>query len=173
MVVALLLALGGGVLLVDAGRRAFIPAPTPDALEVLAQVRADVIPPEESPTAYGVTFSAAGYQTLLSWNQSIRPQPAWAGAYEAVDITLPCCGAAHPFRDESQNCGCGHHQATYGVTKYLLSSGYSTGAAQAEVDRWKAYMFPRETLAAEMERRALGDPAIRRALDELKEKGEC
>ena len=34
-------------------------------------------------------------------------------------------------------------------------------------------MFPQETLKAELERRALTDPEINRALEELKEKGEC
>src|SRR5574341_1803679 len=170
---ALLFVTSGAAWLVDTGRRTLAPLPTPDALQILAQVQAEVIPAENSPAGYGVAFNAAGYAALLAWNGSLKPLPGWADKYEAIDITLPCCGARHPFRDESQNCGCGHHQALYGVTKFLLKAGYSTEATQGEVDRWKAYMFPKETLKAEMERRALTDSAVKRALDELKEKGEC
>lgn|SRR3989338_22337 len=170
---ALLLAATGGGLLVNLGRQVFTPTPTPSALEILARVRAEVIPAEDSDTGYGPAFNYAGYQTLLSWNKTFKPSPAWADAYEAIDITLPCCGAAHPNRDERQNCGCGHHQAAYGVTKYLLQAGYSVDEVQVEVNRWKAYMFPKETLAAEMERRAVSDPAIQRALEELKANGQC
>lgn len=170
---ALLFVTGGAVWLVKAERRTLTPLPTPEALQILAQVQAEVIPAENSPTSYGVAFNAAGYAALLAWNESLKPRPQWADNYETTDIVLPCCGARHPFRDETQNCGCGHHQALYGVTKFLLKAGYSTEATQDEVDRWKAYMFPKETLKAEMERRALTDPAVKRALDELKERGEC
>jgi hypothetical protein len=175
--VAWLVTAGGGSLLIDAGRQALAPAPTPtptpSPLEILARVRAEVVPAEGSTTDYGPAFDAQGYQTLLAWYKSVRPAPAWADAYEATDITLPCCAAAHAHRDESQNCGCGHHQALYGATKYLLEIGYSPAQVQAEVNRWKAYMYPKETLAAEMERRAVTDPAIKQALEELKEKGQC
>ncbi len=176
MAVALLCAAGGIALLGVVGWRAFAlpaPTPTPGALEILAQVRAEVIPAEGLATDYDVDFSAEGYSKLLVWNETLKPAAGWADNYESIDITLPCCGAKHPFRDETQNCGCGHHQALYGVTKQLLNTGYSLEATQAEVARWRAYMFPKETLAAEMERRALTDPAIKSALDELKEKGEC
>jgi len=53
------------------------------------------------------------------------------------------------------------------------SDGYNRAAMQAEIKRWAAYMYPKETLKAEMERRALVDPLINQALQELKEKGEC
>ena len=61
----------------------------------------------------------------------------------------------------------------YGLAKQLLDSGSPVTSVQAEIDRWRAFMFPRETLAAEMERLALEDPAIRQALDELREQGIC
>ena len=170
---ALLLAATGGGLLVNLGWQALTPTPTPSALEILARVQAEVIPVEDSDTGYDVVFNYAGYQTLLSWNRTFKPSIAWADAYEATDITLPCCGATHPYRDESQNCGCGHHQALYGATKYLLNIGYSPAQVQTEVNRWKGYMYPKETVAAEMERRAVTDPAIKQALEELKEKGQC
>jgi hypothetical protein len=61
----------------------------------------------------------------------------------------------------------------YGLAKRLLSTGHQPAAVQGEVVRWRAYLFPRETLQAEMERRALTDPAIRQALDDLRQRGIC
>ena len=149
------------------------PTSTPEPLQILENLRRELIPIEGSPTGYGPTFSTEGYETLLQWNESIRPAAAWADDYARLDIRLSCCGAVHPFEDESQNCGCGHHQALYGLAKQLLDSGSPVTSVQAEIDRWRAFMFPRETLAAEMERLALEDPAIRQALDELREQGIC
>ena len=82
-------------------------------------------------------------------------------------------GSAAPSADETKNCGCGHHKALYGLAKRLLADGHNRTEAQAEIGRWAAYMYPRETLIVEMERRALTDPAINRALQEVKERGEC
>jgi len=156
-----------------AGASSGPPTPTPDALQVLEKLRRELIPSEGAHTGYGPTFSTEGYETLRRWNASLRPLPSWSADYERLDIRLPCCEARHPYRDESQNCGCGHHQALYGLAKRLLHDGEPRSHAQAEIARWRAFMFPSETLQAEMERRALEDPAIREALDELREQGIC
>lgn len=168
---ALLLAAGSGLLLLDIGRRTLRPAPSP--LEILERVRAEVIPTENSPTGYGPAFNYAGYQTLLEWNRDDRVNPALAADFESLNVSLPCCDFAAPSAEESKNCGCGHHQALYGLSKRLLLESYSRAETQAEIGRWAAYMYPKETLQAEMERRALTDPAVNRALQELKAKGEC
>ena len=168
---ALLIAVGGVALLLIAGRQAFAPDKSP--VEILAQVKAEVIPEENSPTGYGPAFNYVGYQNLLVWNSIYSVQPTWAEDFEALDVTLPCCAFAAPSADESKNCGCGHHQALYGLSKKLLNGGYGREQTQTEIRRWTAYMFPQETLKAELERRALTDPEINRALEELKEKGEC
>ncbi len=170
--VALLLVAGGLGLLARAAWQLFRPAPL-TALEILEQVKAEVIPAEGTATDYGVTFSPAGYDTLVAWKDKVPVEANWAADYEALDITLPCCGVAHPFADETKNCGCGHHQALYGLAKRLLTDGYGRDAAQAAIGRWTAYMYPKEILAAEMQRRALADPAVNQALQELVEKGQC
>ncbi len=149
------------------------PTATPDPLQILDGVRREVIPAEGSPTDYGLRFTPEGYEILRDWNDGIRPDRRWADDYERLDIQLPCCGALHPFEDEAKNCGCGHHQAMYGLAKRLLRNGTRPAAVQDEISRWRAYLFPRETLEAEMERRALDDPAIRQALDELRRQGVC
>jgi hypothetical protein len=147
--------------------------PTRDPLQLLESVRREMIPDEGLATGYGPDFSAQGYQVLIEWNETIRPVRRWAADYVRLDVTLPCCGAEHPFTDESENCACGHHKAMYGLAKRLLSTGHQPAAVQGEVVRWRAYLFPRETLQAEMERRALTDPAIRQALDDLRQRGIC
>lgn len=149
------------------------PTSTPDPLQILDTVRREVIPAEGSPTAYGPRFTSEGYEILREWNGGIHPEPAWADDYERLDIQLPCCGATYPFEDETKNCGCGHHQAMYGLAKRLLRNGTHPTAVQDEIIRWRAYLFPRETLEAELERRSLGDPAMRQALDELRRQGVC
>ena len=157
-----------------AGRRVGqAPTATPDALRILDDIRRELIPAEGSSTDYGPRFMSEGYETLRQWNVAIRPEAVWADDYVRLDIRLPCCEAIHPNEDESQNCGCGHHQALYGLGKQLLRSGTHLTNVQAEIGRWRAFMFPRETLQAEIERRALIDPAIREALDELRQQGVC
>ncbi len=148
-------------------------APTPDPFQILEDLRAELIPAEGSPTTYGPSFSLEGFEILRQWNTLIRPAPEWADDYARLDIRLPCCGAIHPHRDETQNCGCGHHQAVYGLAKGLLRSGFRVPETQEEIGRWRAFLFPRETLLEEMARRALLDPALRQALDELRQKGVC
>jgi len=155
------------------GRLAHVPTATPGPLRILDDIRREMIPAEGSPTDYGPSFTSEGYEVLRQWNLDLRPAAVWADDYERLNIQLPCCEAIHPYEDESQNCGCGHHQALYGLGKRLLQSGARVTEVQAEIGRWRAFMFPRETVQAEMERRALSDPAIRQALDELRQQGVC
>ena len=98
---------------------------------------------------------------------------AQAASFESLDLTLPCCAFGHPSADETKNCGCGHHQALYGLSKRLLALGYEQKGAQAEVSRWAAYCFPRESLEAVLSEWAASDPAMQAALDELRQKGGC
>jgi len=145
----------------------------PTALQIVGELRSELIPMPNSPTGYGPSFNSLGYTELLDWNQLIVPADFWSEEYEAIDITLPCCQAAHPNRDEALNCGCGHHQALYGAAKGLLARGYDLARVQAEVDRWKAFFFPEERLLAELEQRSLTDPVYRDALGQFKTQGLC
>ncbi len=143
------------------------------ARAVLARVRDEIIPSEGLATDYGVTFSDAGYQTLIQWNDELHVEPNYADAFESLDLILPCCEWRKPSRDEQTNCACGHHQALEGLAKKLLSEGRNRDAVQRQVTLWNRYLFPKEALSAEMERRAELDPEIKNALEELKAHGEC
>lgn len=143
------------------------------ARAILARLRDDVIPREGLGTDYGVTFSDAGYETLIEWNADLKVEARDAGAFESLDLMLPCCDWSKPSRNEESNCACGHHQALEGLAKKLLSEGRALVAVQREVTEWSRYLYPKEALAAEMEKRAQLDPEIKAALEELKARGEC
>ena len=149
------------------------PEPTRTPAQMVEGLQKELIPELNSPTGYGPRFNQTGYTELVDWNRSVTPVPSWADAYEAMDITLPCCQAAHPNGDETRNCGCGHHQALYGASKTLLLRGFDPVRVQTELNRWKALFFPKETVLAELERRSLTDPAYKQALDQLKPQGLC
>ncbi len=143
------------------------------ARAVLARVRDEIVPREGTTTKYGVTFSDAGYQTLIQWNEDYKVEPRYADAFESLDMLMPCCDWRNPSRNEEKNCACGHHQAIEGLSKKLLSDGWDSRIVQTEVTQWTRYLFPKETVRAEMENRAQLDAEMKAALDELKAHGEC
>jgi hypothetical protein len=143
------------------------------ARAILARVRDEVIPRDGVVTDYGVSFSEVGYTTLIQWNEEVKVDARYADAFESLDLRLPCCDWAQPSRDEKANCACGHHQALEGLAKKLLADERPGAVVQVEVSRWARYMYPKEALAAEMEKRAQLDPEIKAALEELKARGEC
>lgn len=147
--------------------------PLTEAELILQKVHHEVIPAEGSPTAYGVTFSEAGYQTLVAKNKELPVPKGRVVAFENLDLSLPCCNFENPSADESKNCACEHHQALYGLAKTLLSQNYDRTQAQQEINRWHHYLYPKESLGAEMARRGQTDPKIKAALEELKAKGKC
>ena len=144
-----------------------------EAERILEQVRREIIPEEGSPTGYGITFSEAGYQTLVAKNRTLSVPPERADDFEGLDMSLPCCPFQNPSADEAKNCPCEHHQALYGLAKWLLGEDYPQDRVQEEVARWSRYLFPKEALQAEMERRGQVDPKVKAALEELKAKGKC
>ncbi len=143
------------------------------ARALVARVREEIVPREGLATDYGVTFSDAGYQALQKCNADYKVEPSYARAFESLDLMLPCCEWSHPSRDEKSNCACGHHQVLEGLAKKLLAEGRSAAVVQGEVIRWSRYMFPKEALTAELEKRAQLDPEMKAALDELRAHGEC
>jgi len=149
------------------------PQATLSPAQQIEALRSELIPAQDSLTGYGPTFSRAGYEQILEWNGAMAPEMRWADAYEALDIRLPCCDAVHPNRDETRNCGCGHHAALYGVSKSLLHRGFSVAETQTAVDRWKAFFFPKERLLAELRQRTLTDPGYEQALNDLEQQGAC
>ena len=143
------------------------------ARAILARVRNQIIPAEGTLTDYGVAFTDEGYRMLMQWNTDLKIDPQHADRFEMLNLMLPCCDWSKPSRDEKTNCACGHHQALEGLAKTLLFEERSTADVQSAVTRWSHYLYPKEALSAEMEKRAQLDPEIKAALEELKARGEC
>jgi len=147
---------------------------SPQTAALLAQLQREIIPAEGEQPPYGIPFTAQGYEALLMAHRGHPLTPALALAFtQLLDVRLPCCEFERPLADEKQNCGCGHHLALYGLSKTLLSRGYTVVQTQAEIGRWARYMYPKEALKAELERRAAYDPNMAAALEELKSQGAC
>ncbi len=143
------------------------------ARAVLARVQDEIVPREGQTTDYGIAFTDTGYNTLMQWNQDFKVEAGYADAFESLDLQLPCCDWSQPSRNEEKNCRCGHHQALEGLSKKLLDEGRSRDAVQREATLWNRYLFPKEAVRAEMEKRAQLDPEMKAALEELKARGEC
>lgn len=144
-----------------------------NARAVVAQLRQEVVPREGFVTAYGVSFSDDGFNTLIEWNRDRAVPARDAPAFESLDLRLPCCNYSQPSRDETKNCRCGHHFALEGLSKELLSRDWTRDQVQFEVMRWSRYFYPANALRAELEKRGQLDQFIQAALDELTARGEC
>ncbi len=123
-------------------------SPTPDtawgeAQTLIARWQKQLIPRNGQTQDYGAPLTDEGYQTLLQWNNDLKVEASYAEAFESLDMRLPCCDWSKPSRDETTNCGCGHHQALEGLSKKLLSEGWTREAVQREVTRWSDYFFPK------------------------------
>jgi len=109
----------------------------------------------------------------MRWNKDFKVEARYANAFETLDLYMPCCDWRTPSRNEEKNCACGHHQALEGLSKKLLSDDWKSDGVQRQVTLWMRYLFPKETVRAEMEKRAQLDPEMKMALDELNARGEC
>ncbi len=138
---------GATAAIADGAAQAPRTTPTPstawgEAQALVARLQKQLISHEGQMQDYGVPLNDAGYQTLLQWNNDLRVEASYADAFESLDMRLPCCDWTKPSRDEKTNCGCGHHQALEGLSKKLLSEGWTHEAVQREVTRWSDYFFP-------------------------------
>lgn len=151
------------------------PAPTVrrEASLVLDRLRQEIIPVEGAATGYGVSFTAAGYNSLLAWNRDVKLSEARQHDFAGLHVRLPCCAFADTVEDETKNCACGHHVALYGAAKKLLAEGWERADVQQEIIRWERYFFPKEALISELVRRAAFDPDMSQALEELNANGGC
>lgn len=149
------------------------PAARSEAQALLDRLRQEIIPADGTDAGYGVSFTLAGYNSLLGWNRDVKLTEEQRHDFAGLHVRLPCCGFADTVVDEAQNCACGHHVALYGVAKRLLADGQDRAAVQREINRWARYFFPKEALIAELVRRAEYDPAMSRTLEELKAQGGC
>lgn len=93
-------------------------------------------------------YNQAGYEQMLQHYKAIKLDNAQSKTVAGLDVELPCCG----FKDILTNsdgtanfagsCHCGHHDAMYGLAKYMVSNGYGRNEIQKELNAWKGVFFP-------------------------------
>jgi len=89
---------------------------------------------------YGIIYGNEGYKQLVNAVQTVTLSKAQESVIVGLDIELPCCGVK--TLQATNNCGCGHHQAMFGLAKTLASQGVSRDKIQAEINNWKTVFYP-------------------------------
>lgn len=117
------------------------------------RIASRIVPISGSQTSYGASFDQEGYETLLAWEKEIAlSDEDYKGKLMALDFEVPCCGFKTMPEDYSQRCQCEHHLAMYGLAKKLITDGWGKNDVQKELDRWEAFFFPNETVAAALQK---------------------
>lgn len=96
----------------------------------------------------GITYDTKGYKMLLNYYKTIKLSANESKQVAGIDVTLPCCGfkailtSKDGTSDFENSCHCGHHDAMYGLAKYMVQKGYSREDMQKEENAWKEVFFP-------------------------------
>lgn len=96
----------------------------------------------------GIQYNTEGYNALLKYYNTIELSDAESKAVAGLDVELPCCGFQGILKnaDGTANfdgsCHCGHHDAMYGLAKYMVQNGYNREQMQNELNVWKEVFFP-------------------------------
>lgn len=83
-----------------------------------------------------------------------------------------CCGVKSLTKEDgTAACGCAHSQMMRGLAAYLIknhSQEFSNEQILNELTKWKITYFPKQTLSAELDKRAkAGEPGIEQILKEF------
>ncbi len=96
----------------------------------------------------GIQYNGEGYKMMLNYYKTIKLSAADSKKVAGLDVTLPCCGFKNILvtkdgtSDFENSCHCGHHDAMYGLAKYMVQKGYSREDMQKELNVWKGVFFP-------------------------------
>lgn len=158
-----------GATLVDSFKSVVFPQPPP---RIISEVEQKVVPSPDSSSVLGFKFN------LKSYNQLVESAKIDLGNkkddFAGFNVLMPCCGYKMTVAKFEDNCQCGHHLATYGlIKKMLLAGNFSRSDIQKETDRWIAYFFPKEAIAASLKKENKWTPQVEGALKSYKTKGGC
>lgn len=96
----------------------------------------------------GIQYNTQGYNALLNYYSTINLSDAESKAVAGLDVELPCCGFQEILTNSDgtanfvDSCHCGHHNAMYGLAKYMVQNGYNREQMQNELNVWKEVFFP-------------------------------
>lgn len=126
------------------------------------EIYQEVVPEKGSPTGYGVKFSTEGMKQMSESYQKISLEGTEKQRY--IDIGSSkgtsceyCCGADFAVRKDGRSaCGCKHNFAIAGMIKHLVKNTDMTDSEiKNEIDKWKAYYFPKQTMEQELKEREM------------------
>ncbi len=96
----------------------------------------------------GISYDTNGYNALLSHYKTIKLSADDSKKVAGIDVELPCCGfkniatSKDGTADFDGSCHCGHHDAMYGLAKFMIQKGYRREDIQKEENIWKEVFFP-------------------------------
>lgn len=135
--------------------------------DLVQQIYNEVVPKEGSPTDYGLTFSEQGLQTLVDYqliSLTGEDQQRYIKIGSSPDTACEyCCGIGErgALRDDGNiACGCAHNIALAGLIKFLIQQGYTDEQILEEIQRWKAYFFPRGYVIEVLEERGINPESV-------------
>lgn len=128
----------------------------------------DKIPKDGEQTEYGLVFSTSGLETLVDFYTTLElTSEEWD---RFIDIGTSsdtaceyCCGMEERGsvdKDGNVLCGCAHNVALAGLVKYLVKQGYSDEEIFNEIQRWKAYFFPRGYVTETLQEMGISPEAV-------------
>jgi len=96
----------------------------------------------------GITYDMQGYDKMLNYYNTIDLTGEQGKIVAGLNVELPCCGFTNILTNSdgtanfADSCHCGHHDAMYGLAKYMVQNGYSREEIQKELNAWKEVFFP-------------------------------
>lgn len=152
-------------------KKSFIPSGVPEIYGQELGVSFDKVQDAINKTAiFDPTYGADGKKIALTdFNKTELEQYKKIGASIACEY---CCGAKTlTNEDGTAACGCDHSQMMRGLAAYLIKNHpqeFTDEQILNELTKWKRTFFPKQTLSAELDKRAkAGEAGIEQILKEF------
>jgi len=123
--------------------------------EVLAEIRAEIIPNEGEETDYGTPLSLTSLPQFVDWWYTLRPiAEADTRYFDALDVLVaPCCddNQAYQCCCEKNGNACNIIRSAKGLASHLIPDlDYSTEQVTASVLQWLQFARSDYYMAAEL-----------------------
>lgn len=152
-------------------KKSFIPSGVPEIYGQELGVSFDKVQDAINKTAiFDPTYGADGKKIALTdFNKTELERYKKIGASIACEY---CCGAKTlTNEDGTAACGCDHSQMMRGLVAYLIKNHpqeFTDEQILNELTKWKRTFFPKQTLSAELDKRAkAGEAGIEQILKEF------